>query len=105
MSDDLAALEELNRVSDIGRRHTILHYVYLPSKDGAAELTARLHSQGFSTEDRRGADGINWLVLAKHEIVPSEESITSARKLMEELADVAGGVYDGWEAEVPGQQT
>jgi len=100
MSEDRTALEELRRVSKAGTRHTILHYLYLPSKVGAVEVAARLRSQGFSTEERRGADGINWLVLAKQEVVPSEAAIAAARTLMEEVAGGAGGEYDGWEAEV-----
>jgi hypothetical protein len=100
MSGDRAALEELSRVSKAGARQTILHYLYLPSKVGAAEVAARLRSHGFSTEERPGADGINWLVLAIQEVVPSESTIAAARTLMEEVAGGAGGEYDGWEAEV-----
>jgi hypothetical protein len=40
-------------------------------------------------------------VLAKHELVPTEAAIAAARNLMEELAGVFRGEYDGWEAEVP----
>lgn len=100
MSDDRAALDELNRVSDTTAVHVILHYLYLPSEHRASDVAARLRSSGFSTTERRGADGISWLVLAKHEIVPSEEAIGAARTLMEELAGDADGEYDGWEAEV-----
>jgi hypothetical protein len=100
MSDDRAALDELNRVSETSAVHVILHYLYLPSEHHASDVAARLRSLGFSTTERRGADGINWLVLAKHEVVPSEEAIGATRTLIEELARGAGGEYDGWEAEV-----
>lgn len=100
MSNDRAALEELFRASRAGALHTISHYLYLPSRGSAAEVASRLRSQGFTTQERPGADGINWLVLAKHNIVPSEPKIVAARELMEGLTAPLGGEYDGWEADV-----
>lgn len=47
-----------------------------------------------------GADGIHWLVLARHPIVTSEETIAQARQVMEDAARRHRGEYDGWEAEV-----
>lgn len=100
MSDDKSAIDELIRASKAGVVHTVLHYLYLPSKSAAMEVAARLRAQGFTTEERRGADGVNWLVLAKHQIVPSESEMAAARQLMERLTAPLNGEYDGWEAEV-----
>jgi len=47
-----------------------------------------------------GADGVNWLVLARHEAVPTEELMASMRRSMETLIAKIGGEYDGWEADV-----
>lgn len=59
MSDDRAALQELSCVSEAGTVCVILHYLYLPSKLGAAEVAAQLRALGFSSGERRGDEGIN----------------------------------------------
>jgi hypothetical protein len=100
MSDDRAALEQLLHASKSGVPHVVLHYLYFPGESAAAEAAARLRSLGFKTEERLGADGTNWLVLARHEIVPTDETIAAAREVMEDLTRVRDGEYDGWEAEV-----
>lgn len=100
MASDRAALQELLRQSRSGVRHRMLHYLYFPRRDGAVASAERLQSLGFRAETRIGADGVNWLVLARHDVVPTEESIASVRKTMDELARQHDGEYDGWEAEV-----
>jgi regulator of RNase E activity RraB len=100
MSDDRAALAELYQASEPGKSHVVRHYLYFPTEDGAAEVASRLKISGFMTEQRLGADGVNWLVLARHEVVVSEELIEATRLMMVVLAEKVGGEYDGWEAEV-----
>jgi hypothetical protein len=98
MNHDRAALDELARVVARGTAQTLLHYVYVPTVTAARETGTYLRARGFITEERLGADGINWLVLAKHHVVPTPELILGVRTLMEELARSHGGEYDGWEA-------
>jgi hypothetical protein len=100
MSNDKVALDQLSKVSDLGQKHTIFHYLYFPKKDAAKKVAQQLRTEGFEIEDRLGADGINWLVLARHDIVPSDEAMATAREKMEQLAESLGGEYDGWEAAV-----
>jgi hypothetical protein len=100
MADDHAALEELRRSSRVAGPHVVLHYLYFPRRDAAGATAAELRARGFATEERLGADGVNWLVLARHQIVPSEETIAGVRPVMEDLARRHGGEYDGWETEV-----
>lgn len=100
MSNDRAANEQLLQASKAGAAHIVLHYLYFPDKKGATEAAGKLRLQGFMTEERLGADGTNWLVLARHEVVPSEATIAAARQVMEALTRVGAGEYDGWEAEV-----
>jgi hypothetical protein len=38
--------------------------------------------------------------LARHLVVPSSTTIGAARQVMENMARVGAGEYDGWEAEV-----
>jgi len=100
MSDDRSALEHLFQTSTPGATHVLLHYLYFPTRHGASDTAKELRARGFETEERLGADGVNWLVLAKHEVIPSEETMAANRELMEELARAKAGEYDGWEAEV-----
>jgi len=100
ISDDRAALGALLSVTSAGALHVVLHYLYFPEEDAAAAAAAELRSFRFETEERLGADGTNWLVLARHEVVPSEETIAAARRTMEGVARRHRGEYDGWEAEV-----
>jgi len=100
MSDDRFALESLLEVSRPGVPHIFSHYLYFPVEKAAAEAAAELRSLGFETEERLSAYGTDWLVLARHKMVPGEQKIVETRRLMTDLACARGGEYDGWEAEV-----
>lgn len=100
MSNDARAIKEIAAVSDGDAHHTILHYLYFPSSEGAAAIAEELKRRGFNTEERLGGDGSSWLVLASHQAVPTEELIASIRRSMETLIAEVGGEYDGWEADV-----
>jgi regulator of RNase E activity RraB len=97
---DRLGLGEVAKVSDVTAPHLISHYLYLPTREAAASVANELCAQGFETEERLGADGTNWLVLAGHKVVPSEDLIAANRRLMEALAEKFGGEYDGWEVEI-----
>lgn len=99
MSDE-SALAELAAVSETKEVHTVLHYLYAPSSEAASSVAAELQQRGFRTEERLGGDGVNWLVLARHETIPSKELMSSIRQSMEGLVANVAGEYDGWEAEV-----
>jgi hypothetical protein len=100
MTDDKRAVAEVAAVSDADAPHLILHYLYLPSREGAASVASELRTGGFDTEERLGADGVNWLVLARHMAVPTEALMAATRRSMETLVANLGGEYDGWEADV-----
>jgi hypothetical protein len=100
VSDDPEAITELAAVSDGDAPHTILHYLYVPSSEIATSISEELRRRGFRTEERIGADGANWLVLARHEAVLSEPLMASTRRSMEALIAMSGGEYDGWEVDV-----
>jgi len=102
VKDDEKAIAELAAVSSSGAVRTLHHYLYLPSNAVAATISAKLRQRGFRTEERLGAEGTDWLVLAHHEVVPSVEHIASVRRDMEALVEEVDGEYDGWEADVPG---
>jgi hypothetical protein len=100
MNDDREALKHLYSATAPGRSHRVNHYLYFPTQKTATAVAKILRDEGFTTEVRLGAEGTDWLVLASHNIAPSEEAIATSRKLMEGLAEKEDGEYDGWEVEV-----
>jgi hypothetical protein len=105
MSDDARVIAEVAAVSDIGEPHTVLHYLYTPGSEAAKMIAHELRQRGFRTQERLGGDGVNWLVLACHEVVPTQELMASLRQFMEKLVAPVGGEYDGWEADVRDHDT
>jgi hypothetical protein len=75
------------------------HYLYFPKKSNAEKAATHLRERGWTVEVKMGADGENWLALAKQP-APIEEDIGGIRDELEELADRLGGEYDGWGAAV-----
>ena len=100
MSKDADALRELFAVSETGKPHHVRHFLYLPRREHAAAIVDELRRHGYQTEECMAADEINWLVLASHWVVPTEDLMTSTRAFMEFLVAGIDGEYDGWEAEV-----
>ena len=76
------------------------HYLYVPDRDAANAIATDLKQSGFRAEECLSADGVKWLVLARHEIAPTENQMASLRESMGELVAPYGGEYDGWEVEV-----
>lgn len=101
MSADGRVVAELMSMSDADKPHAIIHYLYVPHKEAADLVAGELQRRGYSVEDRLGVDGVNWLVLACHEIVPAEEVMMSLRESMTELVEPLEGEYDGWEVRIP----
>lgn len=94
MSKDATAI---GMIKNSDALHKITNYLYAPTREAACTIDDELKRRGFATTMRLGADGVNWLVLATIEAVPSIELIDSLRNIMEPLAADAGGEYDGWE--------
>jgi len=75
------------------------HYLYFPKKSHAEAAAQRLRSKGWTVEVKKGADGENWLTLAKQP-APIEDDIEEIRDKLERLAEELSGEYDGWGARV-----
>jgi hypothetical protein len=97
---DRDVITELRNATGGDKETVVFHYVYFPTMRAAEIAAMSLESDGFSVESRLGADGVNWLVLARHRIVPDEVQIERHRAMFEALARRGNGEYDGWEAEV-----
>jgi len=102
--EDLQVIEELSKVSNLTFKHEVLHYLYFQKKSGAAAAVKDLRKTGFEAEKNLSTDRSNWLILAKHQVVPTEEAIDSAVTRMEEVTEKYSGQYDGWEAGVVPKQ-
>jgi regulator of RNase E activity RraB len=102
MSIDADVIAQLAAAgADLSAPHTILHYIYVPNRESADSIANELRQRGFRIEERLGADNVNWLVLATHEVIVTEALMMSTRRSMEALiAKFGDGEYDGWEAEV-----
>jgi hypothetical protein len=70
------------------------HYLYFPRAKQGKAVAALLRQRGFTVEYRKGADGVNWLVLAEHSLSPEDEA---GREELERLAQEHSGEYDGSE--------
>ena len=101
MMSDRDAMDELRRAGGGNEEAAVLHYLYFPTEQAARVAEAAILSGGgFAVEVRLGADDVNWLVLARHRIVPDEAQVEHLRAMFEALAREGDGEYDGWEAEV-----
>ena len=97
---DRQTLEALRSVSNLSAVHLLLHYLYFPDHQAAENVAGILRDRQFLVEERLTADGIYWLVVAKHHAVPTAAVIAGVRKQMEQIAADNAGDYDGWEARV-----
>jgi hypothetical protein len=75
------------------------HYLYFPKRSNAERAAQQLRTKGWSVEVKMGADGKNWLVLAKQP-APTADDIKNIREELEQLAKEFHGEYDGWGAAV-----
>jgi hypothetical protein len=100
MGSDRDAIRELLAVSCRESPHWLYHYLYFHDEATAANVNKLLHDKNFESEYRIGADGTSWLVLARHRLVLTEDSISRFRELLEQIAAENQGDYDGWEAQV-----
>lgn len=77
----------------------IEHFLYFPKESLAREAAKRIEVKGWPVEVRMGADGENWLVLARQP-APISRAIDEIREELERLAENLHGEYDGWGAGV-----
>ena len=99
--DEQAIAELAQTGADMDAPHAIDHYLYMPDRESAAKVAEELKQHGFRVEQRPGAEGTNWLVLASHKQLLTEPFLRSTRRFMEALiAKFGSGDYDGWEADV-----
>jgi hypothetical protein len=82
---------ELLLVSKPGAAHVVQHYMYFVSKSAAAEAASAIRKLGFVADVRLSAEGDKYLVLVQHVVVPTEENIAAARKVM----SIAVSTMDG----------
>jgi Regulator of ribonuclease activity B len=101
--DSLVVKHLRNEGVDLSKAREVLHYLYLPSEDVAAEAATELRTDGYNVELRLAANADKnppnpWLVLAKVEAIVDDHSVEQTTFRFTELASRHGGEYDGWEA-------
>lgn len=95
----------IQRIRDSGNDPTqaneTTHYLYFANREAASGAASELKARGYSVELREPRPQIpDWAVVAKHQLVISEENVGLVRSAMEGIAAQFGGSYDGWEAAV-----
>jgi hypothetical protein len=98
-ADVIALLKKAG--SDLSKPHPIEFYLYLPTREAAERVAAKVRALGCGIK-RVGSEGSGpgWLVLATKTMVPVEAELAKLGKEFEALAKVENGEYDGWEAQV-----
>jgi hypothetical protein len=98
---DQAVIDKLHTVGlNLKHPHYIKHYLYFPSKLAANKAAKMLEVEGYTVKVIRASDGLTWLALAAHQLLPTNEVITGVRSHLEWLAATMQGEYDGWEVEI-----
>jgi hypothetical protein len=97
---NLTSRRETERVTSVPKAGaTVEHYLYFRRKNLAKKAAMRLEAKGWQAEVRLGADGENWLTLARQP-APLEENFEGIRDELVQLAEVLHGEYDGWQVTV-----
>ena len=73
-------------------------FVAVPSKDKAESMASRLRAEGFETDIRELRDSVDqtWSVHALKSMPLNVHGVREVSSRLRQLADEAGGRYDGW---------
>jgi regulator of RNase E activity RraB len=73
------------------------HYLHFEDSGSASRAAEGARSAGFSVVIEGPEERDDWQVQARHVIIVDLSTITTARSVLTEVADTAGGCYDGWD--------
>ena len=76
------------------------HFLYFPRRRWAEQAARQLRQLGYEVEVSESATEGSWLVLARCQMLPTEEDIDTVAEQLRELAAEYGGEYDGWGMDV-----
>jgi regulator of RNase E activity RraB len=76
------------------------HFLYFPRRRWAQQAARQLRQLGYEVEVSESATEGLWLVLARCQMLPTEEDIDTVAEQLRELAAEYGGEYDGWGMDV-----
>src|SRR5262249_41876964 len=101
MTKDYCLVKNLRDTGvDLSQARRLSHYLYFCTEAAAQSAMTELSRLGMDVVVRLGADGLNWLALARHTLMVEEKSLDDLREQLETIADLFGGEYDGWELDV-----
>lgn len=95
---DADVIKELRkRGSDLSKLHPVEFFLYFPTEDAARRVAQELVNEGFTPTVRPASTGaLDWLVLARRNLVPTVELMRQLRMDLSALSAMEGGEYDGW---------
>ena len=94
---DAETLEELLRAgSDLGQPHEVEFFLYVETREEAENMASRVRAEGFTAEVRPTETESCWLCLTTRTMRPELGALRQLRDHFTELAESAGGAYDGW---------
>ncbi|CUU36273.1 Regulator of RNase E activity RraB [Armatimonadetes bacterium GXS] len=93
--DDRHALELAYQAGvDPDKPAWVEHFLYFPKRRLAKQAAEELQAQGYTVEI--SPSGREWLLLATHQLLPTEDALDEAIEAMERFAERWEVVYDGW---------
>jgi hypothetical protein len=96
---DIRVLEALRELGcDPAEPRGVRHFVYLPDRRAAAELSDALVREDWHTSLEEEEDGVCLVVAARTQPL-LEPLVRQTRTRLETLAAEHGGRYDGWEVD------
>ena len=94
---DAQVIAQLKKAgSDLSKPHPIEFFLYVPTREAADRLAAKVRESHFRAEVKPAAQGSEWLVLATKSLVPTVANLVEVRNQFTALAVAEKGEYDGW---------
>ncbi len=107
---DLQVIEQLvKNGSDLTKEHLIDFYLYFPWIKNAKTAAAAVAKNGFIVLTIKISaipwwqlifSKSRWLLLIQKPMLPNKENIFAVTKLLNNIAEINNGIYDGWETAI-----
>jgi hypothetical protein len=89
--------------SDTNRKHEVSFWMYFPNQDSADHAASDISKTGLRTEVTKSVIDTKWLCMAYCWHIPDEKILDGIAELLSEVTKRHGGIFDGWEASLEGE--